>query len=279
MNNKFSLLFVFAVIGMMGATPAFAIISGEVTNTSSLTLNGAQITSEQVGQYEWTTQPSSGDYSVGPNEPTNNWIAAMQYFFQRSTQSGISDSATNVDFSLNSQTVNVLNHEIAISGMSLTAARSHIGVVEAIFQTEHSINFTEENTHTWTASGSDDCPTLIDEMQSAVGWSSTSSDVLIGFVNKQLTVGGNNVHACTVEFGNGATPTILIGDTTSDFDRTIMHELSHDYGIAHITSSCSGQHPNIMAFGNGGGPCTNPIYIKNWANGHDSLMQSNRGWY
>lgn len=56
--------------------------------------------------------------------------------------------------------------------------------------------------------------------------------------------------------------------------RTVMHEVSHAYGLQHNTSSCSTQIPGIMA-----SACSDSIYIKNWTPTEDTTMGSNRNWY
>lgn len=284
MNKSFSILTVAVLTLSLGLAPAFAThIEGEVENTSSLTLNGAWVTSEAANKFAKTTQPNSGDYSVGPTASSNT-VSASQYFYERDSQTSVSWNANNIDFALSSLGVANMEYVIAVDGMSTSTMRGHITDAEEYFQIEHSINFVEDSSTSWTRSGNVDCQDLIDEVESDVNWSSLSanSDFLIAFVNVQMEDGnGNDIHACTDGVGGSTqSPVIVIGNSSTDYVRTIMHELTHDYEIDHEGASCTTQIPNIMAFGGtNGAPCSSSQYIKNWTPAQDDEMQDNRTWY
>lgn len=278
--NKSLLALTAILVLSVGITPAFAThIEGEVTNTSSQTLNGAWVNSEAANNYAHTTQPSSGDYLVGPTSGTNT-VSASQYYFERDTQTGVAWYANNIDFSLSTQSVENLEYVIAVDGVSTSTMRGHINNAEDYFQIEHSINFIEDSSTTWSINGNLDCGDALDELESDVSWSSISanSDILIGFVDEQLTavINGNtvDVNACTRgPFSSTASPVIVIGDSSSDYPRSIMHELTHDYDMDHETASCTSQIPNIMAV-----DCTSQ-YVKNWTPSQDTNMENRRSWY
>lgn len=265
----------------IGITPAFAThIEGEVQNSGTLTLNGAWITSEAANKFAKTTQPNSGDYSVGPTASSNT-VSASQYFYERDSQTGVSSNANNIDFNLDSLSKETLEYVIAVDGVSTSTMRGHIQDAEDYFQIEHSIDFTEDSSTTWSINGNLDCGDALDELESDVNWSSASanSDILIGFVDAQLTavIDGQteDVNACTRgPYGSTASPVIVVGDSSTDFVRTVMHELTHDYNIGHETASCTSQIPNIMAVG-----CSSSIYIKNWSPDQDTDMENRRTWY
>lgn len=260
----------------IGITPAFAThIEGEVQDSGTLTLNGAWVNSEAANKFAHTTQPSSGDYSVGPTAGSNT-VSASQYFFERDSQTSVSSNANNIDFNLDSLSVENLEYVIAVDGVSTTTMRNHINDAEDYFQIEHSINFIEDSSTSWTINGNTDCGDALDELESDVNWSSVSanSDILIGFVDEQLTNGGDNVNACTRgPYGSSESPVIVVGTGSSDFPRTVMHELTHDYNMSHEGATCTSQIPNIMAV-----TCTTQ-YIKNWNPSQDTNMENRRTWY
>ena len=285
MKSKILPVIVFTVLVLsVGITPAFAAnISGEVKTTGGLTMNGAWVTSEATNTYAKAIQPSSGDYSVGPTANSNT-LSSSQYLFNRGIQTGVSGSATNVDFSLGTRSAETMEYVIAVDGMSTTTMRSHINGAKEYFQYEHTINFSEDSSTSWTHGTKTKCSELITEVKSDVNWASLSanSDFLIAFVNIQMKDddGVTDIHACTDGVGSStASPVIVIGNTTPDYVRTIMHEMTHDYEIDHDGTSCTSKIHNIMAFGGtNGAPCTSQ-YIKNWTPSQDTTMQSRRTWY
>jgi len=160
--------------------------------------------------------------------------------------------------------------------------RNHINSAETYFQIEHSIDFSEDSSTSWGANGNTDCSDALDELESDVNWASVSanSDILIGFTTVQLTfvdpVDGltKNANACTRSpYGSTSSPVIVVGVGSSDFPRTIMHELTHDYNMGHETATCTTQIPNVMASG-----CVSQ-YVKNWNPSQDTNMENRRTWY
>lgn len=281
MNSPIFVLTAILVLSI-GMTPAFATITGEVQNTSSLTLNGAWVNAEATDSFVHTTQPNSGDYTISNPASSGNTVSASQYFYERDSQTSISDGATNVDFSLSTLSKETLEYVIYVDGVSTTTMRGHINNAEDYFQIEHSIDFLEDASSSWDINGNYDCADALDELESDADWdtASANSDILIGFTDHQLTNNGDDVNACTRgPYGSTASPVIVVGDGSSDFPRTIMHELTHDYDIGHDTSSCTSQIPGIMAFGGtGGAPCGSQ-YIKNWTPSQDTDMENRRTWY
>ena len=263
----------------IGMTSAFATITGEVENNSSYTLNGAWVNAEASGSFVHTTQPNSGDYTISSPASSGNTVSASQYYYDREELTNVSDGATNKDFTLNSLSVENLEFVVYVDGVSLGTARNYVDDAEDYFQVEHSINFIEDDDGTWTINGNTDCNDALDELESDASWSTASanSDILIGFVDEQLTKGGSNIDGCTrAPYSSTASPVIVIGSGASDYPLVVMHEITHDYNIAHSTGSCTSQIPNVMADGCSGFA---GVLIRNWTPSQDSTMNSNRDWY
>jgi len=111
-------------------------------------------------------------------------------------------------------------------------------------------------------------------MKNDVNWTSGNygiADILIRFTGKNM---GGTGCTNTIPSSGGTHPYIMITNYSSDMARTVMHEVSHTYGLQHNTSSCSTQIPGIMA-----SACPGSIYIKNWTPSEDTTMGSNRNWY
>jgi hypothetical protein len=281
LQNKIIPVIAFTVLVLsIGITPAFA-MSGTVKTTGGLAINGAWVTSEKTNDYNKTTQPSVGTWSLSI-AGNGNTVSGAPYLYNRGVQTNVNNNAINVDFSLSTRSAETMEYVIAVDGMSTTTMRSHINGAKEYFQYEHSINFSEDASTTWTHGTNTKCSDLITKVKNDVGWASLSanSDFLIAFVNIQMKDddGVTDIHGCTDGVGSStASPVIVIGNTTPDYVRTIMHEITHDYEIDEDTTTCANQIPNIMAFG-GGSPCTTQ-YIKNWTPSQDTTMQSRRTWY
>ncbi|MEX0862611.1 hypothetical protein [Nitrosopumilus sp.] len=283
MERKILTVMAFAVLVLsIGITPAFA-MSGAVETTGGLKINGAWVTSEKANDYKKTTQPSTGDWSLSV-AGNGNTVSGAPYLYNRGVETGVDNNAINVDFSLTTRSAETMEYVIAVDDMSTTTMRSHINGAKEYFQFDHSINFSEDSSTTWSHGTKTKCSELLTEVQNDVSWSTlkANSDFLIAFVNIQMKDddGTTNIHACTDGVGGStASPVIVIGNTSPDYVRTIMHEITHDYEIDHDGTTCSSQTPNVMAFGaSGGSPCSSQ-YIKNWTPSQDTTMESRRGWY
>lgn len=275
-NQKTSMVLVLAVLTLtIGVTPAFAThIEGQVTDGASVNTN-AWITAESNGNYAIDYQPSSGDYYLGLNGATST-VSASKYGDERSVQTGVSSNANDIDFDINTRGKIHMRYVIATDGsISESTMRSHIQSAEDYFQEEHNINFLESSSPTWTSGSDTTYASLSSNVQSDVNWSSISGDILIAFLDDDdLTCNGVAAYACTtLETTGNNRPIIIIASDTPNFSRTIMHELSHSYGIDHDTSSCSSQVPSVMAISCGSD------YIMNWNPSHDIDVENRRTWY
>lgn len=280
MTNPIPVFVISLLTISIGFSPAFATINGEVTEDDfGLTLNGAWVVAESADEYVLAFQPSSGDYSLGATATST--VSTSQYFFQRDTQTGVSSTANDIDFVLGDLAKHDLDYLLAVDGLSASTMRGHINDAEEHFQVDHSINFVEDASTSWTHGGNTDCVDLINEVESDVSWSTENAEVLIAFVdidNMTAEIGGQTVDifACTLgPFDANQRPTIVIANDSPDFDRTIMHELTHTYDMDHETATCSTQIPNVMAVACG----MSGQYLKNWTPTQDTNMENRRTWY
>ncbi|KAF6245126.1 M12 family metallo-peptidase [Nitrosopumilus sp. b2] len=274
-RKNISLVLALAVLTMtVGLSPAFAAITGEVLDGAS-TNTDAWVTAESAGNYQIDYQPSSGDYSVGPNGQTST-VSASKYGDEREVQTGISSSQSNVDFDIGSRTTIHVNYVLSVDGsISESAMRSHIQSAEDYFQEEHNINFIESSSPTWGSETDTTYSDLRDNVETDVDWDNITGDILIAFLDDDdMTCSGVAATGCTtVESSGGNRPTILVASDSSDFPRTIMHELSHNYGMSHDTALCASLVPGIM------GTSCGSNYIMNWRPTHDTDMENRRTWY
>lgn len=274
-NQKTSMVLALAVLTLtIGVTPAFAThIEGQVTDGASVNTN-AWVTSESAGYYAFDQQPSSGDYYIGFNGGTST-VSASKYGDERSVQTGVSSNANDIDFDINTRGKIHMRYVIATDGsISESAMRSHIQSAEDYFQEEHNINFLESSSPTWTSGSDTSYSDLSTNVEGDVNWANISGDILIAFLDDDdLTCGGVASFACTTLEDGTNRPTIIIASDSPDFSRTIMHELSHNYGMSHDTGTCSTKVPNVMA-----STCGSD-YIMNWNPTNDIDLENRRTWY
>lgn len=274
-KQKMSMVLTLAVITItLGISPAFAAITGEVLDGVS-TNTDAWVTSESAGNYAINYQPSSGDYSVGPNGQTST-VSASKYGDEREVQTGITSSQSNVDFDIGSRTTYQLQYVLSVDGsISESTMRSHIQSAEDYFREEHNIDFVESSSPTWGSETDVSYADLKDNVETDVDWGNITGDILIAFLDDDdLTCGGESAYACTtVETSSGSRPVIVVASDSPDFPRSIMHEISHNYGMDHETFLCASLEPGIM------GVSCGSDYIMNWRPAHDTVMENHRDWY
>lgn len=111
-------------------------------------------------------------------------------------------------------------------------------------------------------------------MKNDINWNSGNygiAEILIGFTGKQMPDANGCINA--VPTAGGTHPYIMVSNWSPDIARTVMHEVTHAYGMDHVTS-CLNQIPGIMA-----SSCGDSLYIKNWVPDDDTTMESHRSWY
>lgn len=287
-----SLIIVTLLLMISIVEPVLAVnITGRVT-TGSTGLADAKVTAERVGEYRWTRTTSSGT-SVGSYtltvDSTNQYTVSSSktgYIYTTKTVNG----GGTADFSLSSRPLTQVVFKIAYdptegSRMTIDMARYYLYEAERWFREEHGIDFTDYGGPgtVWDTNGlgsSNSCEkgsnSYLNDLRRDANWYSGSygtNDILIGFTWRTMS---ERAYGCinTIPSSGGTHPYIAISTISPDIVRTVMHEISHAYGLYHNTSPCSGQIPNIMA-----DHCPSTIYIKNWAPADDLMIESRRGWY
>lgn len=286
MKKEFAVFAIFALLlAVVIVQPAYAIsITGKVKSGTN-GLGDAKVTGERVGEYKWTRSATSGtvgSYTLTVASTNSYTVSAMKTSYTRSTAT-VNGGSVAPDLSLSTRSLTNIVFKIAFdtapgSRLTIEQARSYLYAAEPWFREEHSIDFTETGPGTaWTTSGVSDnycTPTMSTDMRNDVNWNSGNygiAEILIGFTGIQMTDATGCINAIPTQ--GGTHPYILVSNTSPDIARTVMHEVSHAYGLPHV-STCSSQIPGIMA-----SFCTDSIYIKNWVPADDTTMQARRGWY
>lgn len=287
MQKTFMVLIVAASLLSVTVLQAYAVnITGNV-KSGGTGLGDAKVTAEKVNEYAWTRSATSGtvgSYTLSVGSTSSYTVAASKQGYTRASTS-VNGGSAAPDLNLSTRSNTVITFKIAFdtsvgSQLTIDQARFYLYSAEPWFLDEHSIDFQEAGAGTaWSSlpwvSGND-CLNFNSDMKTDVNWVSGNygiSEILIGFTGKSFGLG----YGCINTIPNGAQqhPYITISNFSPDMARSVMHEVSHAYGLQHI-SSCTNVIPGIMAVTCGE---SSSLYIKNWEPSNDSLMETNRGWY
>lgn len=286
MKKELMLLIAFTSLLGIAVLPAFAVnITGNV-KSGGTGLGDAKVTAEKVAEYKWTRSATSGtvgSYSLSVAGTSSYTVAAAKTSYTRASAT-VNGGSAAPDLNLSTRSLAVVMFKIAFdtavgSQLTIEQARFYLYSAEPWFREEHSIDFQETGPGTaWTTTGLSSgsaCENFRDDMKTDVNWNTGNygiAEVLIGFTGKSMDPG---TYGCINgdPQGGGTHPYIIISNTSPDMARSVMHEVSHAYGLDHNTSSCSTQIPGIMA------PSTCVHYIKNWRPTDDTTMNLRRTWY
>lgn len=287
MRKEFILLIVLTSLLGIAMLPAFAVnITGNV-KSGGTGLGDAKVTAEKVAEYKWTRSATSGNvgsYTLSVDSTNSYTVAASKQGYTRASAT-VNGGSAAPDLNLSTRSNTVIMFKIAFdtsvgSRLTIEQARFYLYSAEPWFLDEHSIDFSETGPGTaWLSDpyvSGNACENFRDDMQTDVNWVSGNygiAEILIGFTGKSMGNGNGCINGPPLPSGPGQHPYIAISNTSPDIAGTVMHEISHAYGLQHNTSSCSTQIPGIMA------PSTCSNYIKNWTPSDDSLMETNRNWY
>lgn len=269
-------------------TQAYAVnITGNV-KSGGVGLGDAKVTAEKVNEYAWTRSATSGtvgSYTLSVGSTSSYTVAASKQGYTRSSAT-VNGGSAAPDLNLSTRSNAVITFKIAFdtsvgSQLTIDQARFYLYSAEPWFLDEHSIDFQKTGVGTaWSSlpwvSGNE-CLNFNDDMKTDTNWTPGNyglGEILIGFTGKSFGVGYGCIHA--IPNGVQQHPYITITNFSPDMARTVMHEVSHAYGLQHNTSSCSTQIPGIMAITCGE---NSSLYIKNWEPSNDALVETNRGWY
>jgi hypothetical protein len=274
----------FASLLMLAMQPAYAIsITGNV-KSGGVGLGDAKVTAERVGEYKWTRTATSGtvgSYSLTVGSTSSYTVAGMKTSYTRASAT-VNGGSAAPDLNLSARSLTNIIFKIAFdtsagSGLTIDQARFYLYSAEPWFREEHSIDFQETGPGTaWSTSDVTQVfcdPDMNKDMQEDVNWVFNNygiAEMLIGFTGKQYTDGTGCINGIPTQ--GGTHPYMQITNWSPDIARTVMHEVSHAYGLPH--ASCFNAIPGIMA-----STCNDSIYIKNWVPADDTTMESRRGWY
>jgi hypothetical protein len=265
---------------------AYAVNITGTVKSGGTGLGDAKVTAEKVDEYQWTRSATSGtvgSYTLSAGTTNSYTVAASKQGYTRASTS-VNGGSAAPDLNLSTRSNTVIVFKIAFdtavgSGLTIEQARFYLYSGEPWFLDEHSIDFQETGPGTaWTTTGlsaGSACENFRDDMKTDVNWVNGNygiAEILIGFTGKSMNPG---TYGCinTIPNGQQQHPYITISNSSPDIARSVMHEVSHAYGLQH-TNSCTGQIPGIMAVG-----CSDSLYIKNWTPTDDSLVETNRNWY
>lgn len=268
-------------------TQAYAVnITGNV-KSGGTGLGDAKVTAEKVNEYAWTRSATSGtvgSYTLSVGSTSSYTVAASKQGYTRSSAT-VNGGSAAPDINLSTRSNTVIMFKIAFdtsvgSQLTIDQARFYLYSAEPWFLDEHSIDFQETGAGTaWSSlpyTSGNDCLNFNTDMKTDTNWVSGNygiAEILIGFTGKSFGLG----YGCINTIPNGAQqhPYITISNFSPDMARSVMHEVSHAYGLQHI-SSCTNVIPGIMAITCGE---SSGLYIKNWEPSNDALMETNRNWY
>lgn len=261
-------------------------ITGNV-KSGGVNLNDAKATAERIGEYKWDRTNTSGNYDLLTSTTNLYTVDSMKGGFTRdSDEVAGGNTAPNQSLNTREQIITV-HFKIAHDGstsVTETEARNELLRAEPWFDEEHSIIFDEfQASESWTSAEvtSNDSCDLLTELRSDIGWNSPTNDwdgadILFGVSDGKIT--GTASKACAnapTEGGTHPAAYVDISGTSFARDRTVAHELSHNYGFEHM-SSCSNLIPSIMAVTDTQ-QCDD--YIINWQPSHDTTLENRRTWY
>jgi hypothetical protein len=288
MQKEFLVSIIAATLLSVTVLQAYAVnITGNVKSGGS-GLGDAKVTAEKVNEYAWTRSATSGtvgSYTLSVGSTNSYTVAASKQGYTRASTT-VNGGSAAPDLNLSTRSNTVIMFKIAYdtsvgSQLTIDQARFYLYSAEPWFLDEHSIDFQEAGSGTaWLSDpwvSGNDCLNFRDDMKTDVNWNTGNygiAEILIGFTGKSFGVGYGCI-SNPLPTGPGQHPYITISNFSPDMARSVMHEVSHAYGLQHI-SSCTNVIPGIMASVCGE---SSGLYIKNWEPSNDSLIETNRSWY
>lgn len=245
-------------------------------------IDDAKVTAERVGDYESKRTNGVGYFDLNTSAGSTYTVESMKSAYTRDSDNLANPGTSMSDQTISSRSYETVDFKVAYdTDTSIThpAAKFLLLTGEPWFDEEHSIIFNEtvddEDWSTSDESTTDVCVLLIDMVED-LDWPDTNpegADMLFGY--SAYNVGAGNSQACMVgsdEFDDH--PAVIVLSGSSDYARSVMHEISHAYDIGHDESACNTLIPGIMSVGPGPSACSE--YIKNWIPDNDDTMETDR---
>lgn len=266
------------ILGLDVVDAAGTNITGQVKSGGS-GLDDAKVTAEKANEYQYARTNVLGNFDVATTTSSAYTVDSSKTAYARDREL-VFGGGTSPDHVIGTRLLTDVKFKVAYddtNSITLASAKSTLLTGEPWFREEHSIDFIETTaSYEWdTSDASATCASLLSDMVDDADWPNTTNgaDMLFGYSAKSGMTGSK---ACGFFSGSYASnPAFVVTSVSPDHARSVMHEISHAYGLDETDTTCTSQVPNIMATDPNGGACSSQ-YIKNWNPTQDDHMNSHR---
>jgi len=267
------LIWGFALVDAAGTN-----ITGKV-KSGGVALSDAKATAEKADEYKTIRTDGSGNFNLSTTTTNAYTVDSAKGEYTRDREL-VYCGGVSPDHTISTRSYADVKFKVAYdndNSVTLAAAKAALNFGEPWYTDEHSIDFIDSTaSHSWGTNGvSSTCSALLADLVSETNWPTTlnGADMLFGYSAENV---GATTKGCMYNTGSyAAHPAIVVISSSPDITRTVMHEVTHAYGLGETNTTCISQVPNIMATASDGSACPTQ-YIKNWNPSQDDHMETHR---